>query len=115
VEENNIIAVYRYLAARVLITTTGNDHGSERIVPPVIPVIFPTSESRGIERAMPSGVSKLAPIPMAGGNNLSPLWKMGFIIRAISDIHILGPTGMWGDMSGVPSRIRTRRVVPGVT
>jgi hypothetical protein len=95
VEENNIIAVYRYLKARVLITTTGNDRGSERIVPPVIPVIFPTSKSRGIERAMP-------PIPMAGENNLSPLWKMGFIIRAISYIHILGPTGMWGDMSGVP-------------
>jgi hypothetical protein len=115
VEENNIIAVYRYLSSRVLITTTGDDRSSEGIVPPEVPVIFPTSESRGIERAMPSSVSKLAPIPMAGGNNLSPLWKMGFIIRAISDIHILGPTGMGGDMSGVPSRIRTRRVVPGVT
>jgi len=76
VEENNIIAVYRNLPARVPISTLGNDRGSERIVPPLIPVIFLTSKSRGIERAMPSGVSKLAPIPMARGYDLAPSGKM---------------------------------------
>jgi hypothetical protein len=115
VEENNIIAVYRYRPARVPISTTGNDRGSERIVPPLIPVIFLTSESRGIERAMPSGVSKLAPIPMAGGYDLAPSGKMGFIVRSVIHIFLLRPTGIWGDVSGVPPRIRTRRVIPGVT
>jgi hypothetical protein len=115
VEENNIIAVYRYLSSRVLITTTGDDRSSEGIVPPEVPVIFPTSESRGIERAMPSGVSKLAPIPMAGGYDLAPSGKMGFIVRSVIHIFLLRPTGIWGDVSGVPPRIRTRRVIPGVT
>jgi hypothetical protein len=55
-------------------------------------MIFPTSEGRGIEWTMPSGVSKLAMIPMAGGNDLSPLWKMGFIMRAVPYINILGST-----------------------
>jgi hypothetical protein len=55
-------------------------------------MIFSTSEGRGIEWTMPSGVSKLAMIPMAGGNDLSPLWKMGFIMRAVPYINILGST-----------------------
>jgi len=61
----------------------------------VISVIFLKSKSRGIEGAMPSGVSKLAPIPMAGGYDLAPSGKMGFILRSIIHIHLLTPGADW--------------------
>ena len=65
-EEDDIVTVWSDVAMCVPISTAFKDRGSERIISPLIPMIFLTSEGRNIKRTMASGLGYLVSIPTAG-------------------------------------------------
>ena len=89
-KEYDIIAEGGYTTTRIPETTLINDCRRERVIPPLVAMIFPTSKRSGIQRTVTRRMSKLAPIPMPGGNDLSALREIVFlnlIIAIISDTY----------------------------
>jgi hypothetical protein len=65
--QNNIIAII------LLITAAGDNLSREAVISPLVTVVFPTTKSGGVKRAMPRGLGNLSTIPMAGGNDKAAL------------------------------------------
>jgi len=115
-KEYDIIAEGGYTTTRIPETTLINDCRRERVIPPLVAMIFPTSKRSGIQRTVTRRMSKLTPIPMPGGNDLSALREIVFFNLLIQALKAQGATRWAGlirrDMRIKPSRIRACSLIP---